>query len=160
MAGRYDSNPFDDDEGINPFADSSGRGKASAQSNYGGGAFYTTNPGSVPSAANSKLSPLPPEPADFNYDRGSANIDIPLDTAKDLKRKEKELKVKETELNKREQVTAAAVIRYESLQMVVCTSTAKKSDVGLRCKGLLGPRHKALKRKEEAAARAMLSKLD
>jgi len=34
------------------------------------------NSGSVP-AANSKLSPLPPEP----YDRG-ANIDIPLDSSK------------------------------------------------------------------------------
>ncbi|XP_042520900.1 secretory carrier-associated membrane protein 2-like isoform X3 [Macadamia integrifolia] len=79
MAGRYDRNPFDDEE-VNPFA----------------------NPGSVPPATNSRLSPLPPEPVDFSYDRG-ATIDIPLDTAKDLKKKEKELQAKEAELKKREQ---------------------------------------------------------
>ncbi|XP_068639709.1 secretory carrier-associated membrane protein 2-like [Aristolochia californica] len=101
MAGRYDSNPFDEDD-VNPFADPAVRGKASGQSNYSGGAFYTTNPGSVPSAPNSRLSPLPPEPADFNYDRG-ATIDIPLDSSKDLKKKEKELQAKEAELSKREQ---------------------------------------------------------
>ncbi|KAL6986537.1 Secretory carrier-associated membrane protein 2 [Sarracenia purpurea var. burkii] len=50
----------------------------------------------------SRLSPFPPEPADFNYDR-DAPIDIPLDTATDLKKKEKELKAKEAELRKREQ---------------------------------------------------------
>ncbi|KAF6163193.1 hypothetical protein GIB67_025057 [Kingdonia uniflora] len=61
-----------------------------------------TNPGSVPSATNSRLSPLPPEPVDFNYDRG-ATVDIPLDSSKDLKKKEKELQAKETELKKREQ---------------------------------------------------------
>ncbi|PPD99368.1 hypothetical protein GOBAR_DD03630 [Gossypium barbadense] len=55
------------------------------------------NPGSVP-PATSRLSPLPPEP----YDRG-ATVDIPLDSAKDLKAREKELKAKEAELNKREQ---------------------------------------------------------
>ncbi|XP_042520898.1 secretory carrier-associated membrane protein 1-like isoform X1 [Macadamia integrifolia] len=100
MAGRYDRNPFDDEE-VNPFADPAVMGK-SGQSNYGGGAFYTTNPGSVPPATNSRLSPLPPEPVDFSYDRG-ATIDIPLDTAKDLKKKEKELQAKEAELKKREQ---------------------------------------------------------
>ncbi|XP_052178102.1 secretory carrier-associated membrane protein 1 isoform X2 [Diospyros lotus] len=77
MAGGYDSNPFAEDE-VNPFA----------------------NPGSVPSAPTSRLSPLPHEPAD--YDRG-ATVDIPLDTAADLKKKEKELQVKESELKKREQ---------------------------------------------------------
>ncbi|KAF3780077.1 Secretory carrier-associated membrane protein 5 [Nymphaea thermarum] len=75
MAGRYDRNPFDEEE-VNPFS----------------------NPGSVPSAMG-RLSPLPPEPADF----GNATVDIPLDTAKDLKRKEKELQAKEAELKKREQ---------------------------------------------------------
>ncbi|WVZ02785.1 hypothetical protein V8G54_023591 [Vigna mungo] len=55
------------------------------------------NSGSVPSA-NSKLSPLPPEP----YDRG-ANIDIPLDNSKDTKAKEKELKAREADLKRREQ---------------------------------------------------------
>ncbi|EYU26117.1 hypothetical protein ABFS83_08G108000 [Erythranthe nasuta] len=93
MAGRRDSNPFDDEE-VNPFADQD-RG----QPNYGGGAFYTTNPGSVP-PANSRLSPLPHEPAD--YDRGTT-VDIPLDSSKDLKKKEKELLAKEAELKKREQ---------------------------------------------------------
>ncbi|GMP54450.1 hypothetical protein CsSME_00019620 [Camellia sinensis var. sinensis] len=99
MAGRFDSNPFDEEE-VNPFSDQAGRGKGSGQSNYGGGAFYMTNPGSVPPATNSRLSPLPPEPAD--YDHG-ATVDIPLDSAKDLKKKEKELQAKEAELRKREQ---------------------------------------------------------
>ncbi|XP_015880770.3 secretory carrier-associated membrane protein 1 [Ziziphus jujuba] len=93
---RYDNNPFEDDE-VNPFADQQSKGRGSGQSNYSGGAFYMPNPGSVP-PANSRLSPLPPEP----YDRG-ATIDIPLDNAKDLKTKEKELKAKEAELKKREQ---------------------------------------------------------
>ncbi|OMO98777.1 Secretory carrier membrane protein [Corchorus olitorius] len=92
---RYESNPFEEEE-VNPFSDPSVR-KGSGQPNYGGGAFYTTNPGSVP-PATSRLSPLPPEP----YDRG-ATIDIPLDSAKDLKAKEKELQAKEAELKKREQ---------------------------------------------------------
>ncbi|KAL6992632.1 Secretory carrier-associated membrane protein 2 [Sarracenia purpurea var. burkii] len=96
MAGRYDRNPFDEDE-VNPFADQAARGKASGQSNFGGGSFYTTNQNPT-----SRLSPLPPEPAGFNYDR-DAPIDIPLDTATDLKKKEKELKAKEAELRKREQ---------------------------------------------------------
>ncbi|KAA8515318.1 hypothetical protein F0562_018452 [Nyssa sinensis] len=81
MAGRFDPNPFDEEE-VNPFA----------------------NHGSAPSATKSRLSPLPPEPMDFNYDR-SAPVDIPLDTAtaKDLRKKEKELQAKEAELRKREQ---------------------------------------------------------
>lgn len=86
MAGRrYDANPFDEEEEVNPFA----------------------NPGSVPAATNSRLSPLPHEPAGFNYDRG-ATVDIPLDTVsgggnyKDIKKKEKELQAKEAELLKRE----------------------------------------------------------
>ncbi|RVW46373.1 hypothetical protein CK203_081728 [Vitis vinifera] len=40
--------------------------------------IMTVNPGSVPPAANSRLSPLPPEPAGY---RG-ATVDIPLDGAK------------------------------------------------------------------------------
>ncbi|KAI4299314.1 hypothetical protein L6164_032783 [Bauhinia variegata] len=101
MAGRYDSNPFDEDE-VNPFSDPAVRGKASSQSNYGGGAFYTTNPGSVAPATNSKLAPLKPEPADFNYGFG-ATVDIPLDTSTDLKKRERELQAKEAELRRREQ---------------------------------------------------------
>ncbi|KAK8656583.1 hypothetical protein V6N13_098530 [Hibiscus sabdariffa] len=92
---HFDANPFAEEE-VNPFSDPAVR-KGSGQSNIGGGAFYTSNPGSVP-PATSRLSPLPPEP----YDRG-ATIDIPLDSAKDLKAREKELKAKEAELNKREQ---------------------------------------------------------
>lgn len=78
MAGRYDRNPFDEEEEVNPFAG-----------------------GSVPAATNSRLSPLPHEPAGF-YDR-TAPIDIPLDSATDLRKKEKELQAKETELRRREQ---------------------------------------------------------
>ncbi|XP_059660979.1 secretory carrier-associated membrane protein 1-like [Cornus florida] len=98
MAGRYDSNPFDEEE-VNPFAGQAGQGKKAGQSNYGGGAFYMTNPASVP-PATSRLSPLSPEPADYN--RG-ATVDIPLDNAKDVRTKEKELQAKEAELRKREQ---------------------------------------------------------
>lgn len=98
MAGRYESNPFDEPEEVNPFAGANGRGRGSSQPNYGGGAFYMPNPGSVASATS--LSPLPPEPAD--YDRG-ATVDNPLDSSKDLKKREKELQAKEAELKKREQ---------------------------------------------------------
>lgn len=95
---RYDPNPFEEEEThVNPFADGTTKGKGSGQSSYGGGAFYTTNPGSVPSAA-SRLSPLPHEP----YDR-NATVDIPLDSSKDVKAKEKELQARESELKKREQ---------------------------------------------------------
>ncbi|KAA3463659.1 secretory carrier-associated membrane protein 1-like isoform X1 [Gossypium australe] len=98
---RYDTNPFAEEE-VNPFAD------PSVRKGSGGGSFNSSvstvslqlsaegssdNPGSI-----SRLSPLPPEP----YDRG-ATIDIPLDSAKDIKEKEKELKAKEAELKRREQ---------------------------------------------------------
>ncbi|KAH9604043.1 hypothetical protein KSS87_000729 [Heliosperma pusillum] len=98
MAGRYDPNPFDEEEEVNPF--SGGKAKPSSQQNYGG-AFYMPNPGSVPPASNSRLSPLPPEPADFY--NPTATVDIPLDSGKDLKKKEKELQAKEAELRKREE---------------------------------------------------------
>ncbi|KAK8961391.1 putative secretory carrier-associated membrane protein 1 [Platanthera guangdongensis] len=42
MAGRYDSNPFEE-ENVNPFANHSTHGKGVGQSNYGGGAFYMTD---------------------------------------------------------------------------------------------------------------------
>ncbi|KAI3682919.1 hypothetical protein L1987_83301 [Smallanthus sonchifolius] len=77
MAGRYDPNPFDEGDEVNPFA-------------------------SVPPAANSRLSPLPHEPADF-YDR-SAPVDIPYDSATDLKKKERELQAREADLKKREDI--------------------------------------------------------
>lgn len=100
MAGRYDPNPFDEEE-VNPFSEQERKAKSAGQSNYGGGAFYMTNPGSVPPASNSRLSPLPPEPADFY--NPTATVDIPLDSGKDLKKKEKELQAKEAELRKREE---------------------------------------------------------
>ncbi|XP_021740485.1 secretory carrier-associated membrane protein 1-like isoform X2 [Chenopodium quinoa] len=99
MAGRYDPNPFEEEE-VNPFSER--KAKASGQSNFSGGAFYMPNPGSVPPASNSRLSPLPPEPADFY--NPTATVDIPLDSGKDLKKKEKELQAKEAELRKREEV--------------------------------------------------------
>ncbi|KAL1327076.1 hypothetical protein HN51_037177 [Arachis hypogaea] len=79
MAGRYDSNPFDEEE-VNPFS----------------------NPGTVAPATNSRLPPLKPEPADYNYGFG-ATVDIPLDSSTDMKKKEKELQSKEAELRRREQ---------------------------------------------------------
>uniref|UniRef100_A0A0E0L4E0 Secretory carrier-associated membrane protein n=1 Tax=Oryza punctata TaxID=4537 RepID=A0A0E0L4E0_ORYPU len=72
MAGKHGRNGFEDDD-VNPFAG-----------------------GSVPPANNSRLPPLSHEPADFY------NVDIPLDSTKDLKKKEKELQAMEAELNKRE----------------------------------------------------------
>ncbi|MED6154942.1 hypothetical protein PIB30_001083 [Stylosanthes scabra] len=91
--GSYDSNPFADDDvnDVNPFADGA-KGKASGgRSQTGVGSFF--------SSSSSKLSPLPHEP----YDRGGATVDIPLDSAKDLKAREKELEAREAELRKREQ---------------------------------------------------------
>ncbi|KAE8656556.1 Secretory carrier 3 isoform 2 [Hibiscus syriacus] len=87
--------------------DTAVRGKAPGQSKFGGGLFSSSTP-SVPPASNSRLSPLPPEPAGFSYDREAA-IDIPLDTVlrgsrnQDLRKKEKELQAKEAELRRREQ---------------------------------------------------------
>ncbi|CAN1327079.1 Secretory carrier-associated membrane protein [Linum perenne] len=75
MAGRFDPNPFDEEE-VNPF--------------------------SKPAASNSRLSPLPHEPAGFGYNHG-ATVDIPIDSATDLKSKERELQAKEAELRRREQ---------------------------------------------------------
>lgn len=99
MAGRYyNDNPFDEGQEDNAFSDQGTQGKG--QSNYGSGPFYMMNPASVPPATNSRLSPLPHEPAD--YDRG-ATVDIPLDNPKDLKNKERELQAKEAELKKLEQ---------------------------------------------------------
>ncbi|XP_061363069.1 secretory carrier-associated membrane protein-like isoform X5 [Gastrolobium bilobum] len=91
MAGRFDSNPFAEEEEVNPFS----------------------NPGRFAPATNSRLAPLNPEPADYNYGFG-ATVDIPLDAStvciiklsllksQDLKKKEKELQAKEAELKRRE----------------------------------------------------------
>ncbi|KAK8940751.1 Secretory carrier-associated membrane protein [Platanthera zijinensis] len=83
MAGRYESNPFDEEE-VNPFADRK----------------------SVPPAYNSRLSPLPHEPAGF-FNGGGATVDIPLDSSNDSRKKEKELQAKEAELRRREQVISS-----------------------------------------------------
>ncbi|KAL8506984.1 hypothetical protein ACS0TY_017751 [Phlomoides rotata] len=101
MAGRYDRNPFDEEEEVNPFADGGARGKASGQSKFSGGSFFTSTTGNVPPVTNSRLSPLPPEPADFY--NPTASVDIPLDSASDLRKKERELQAKEAELKRREQ---------------------------------------------------------
>ncbi|KAK4491669.1 hypothetical protein RD792_002434 [Penstemon davidsonii] len=104
MAGRYDRNPFDEEEEeeeVNPFADGNARGKAGGQSMFGGGSFYTTTTGRVPPVTNSRLSPLPPEPADFY--NPTAPVDIPLDDDADLRKRERELQAKEAELKRREQ---------------------------------------------------------
>ncbi|XP_050147909.1 secretory carrier-associated membrane protein 3 isoform X2 [Malus sylvestris] len=81
MAGRYDSNPFAEEDEVNPFS----------------------NPGSVAPAKNSRLSPLPPERAGFNYGLGDT-VDIPIDGNADLKKRERELQAKEAELRKREEI--------------------------------------------------------
>ncbi|KAK0590290.1 hypothetical protein LWI29_025037 [Acer saccharum] len=70
---HYDSSPFDEE--VNPFS----------------------NPGTA-QPASSRLSPLPPEPYE-----GGATINIPLNSGKDLKAKEKELQAKEAELRRKEQ---------------------------------------------------------
>ncbi|XP_076948815.1 secretory carrier-associated membrane protein 2-like isoform X1 [Bidens hawaiensis] len=100
MASRYDPNPFDegDADEVNPFSDQGSGGKGTGKTSYSGGSFYTT---SVPPATNSRLSPLPHEPADF-YDKNTS-VDIPLDSATDLKKKEKELQAREADLRKREE---------------------------------------------------------
>ncbi|KAL2541117.1 Secretory carrier-associated membrane protein 3 [Abeliophyllum distichum] len=107
------------------------KGKATGQSRFGGGSFFTSNTGSVPPATNSRLSPLPPEPADFY--NPTASVDIPLDSAADLKKKERELQAKEAELRRREQTKSVKSMMY---------SLPAKDAV------------KEVKRKEEAAARA------
>jgi len=94
MAGRYDSNPFDEEEEVNPFSDPVVRAQAGKPS-YGGGFFD--------SVSNSRLSPLPHEPAFSGSSAANdATDDIPLGGGKDFKKKERELKNKEDELRKKE----------------------------------------------------------
>ncbi|TYG79143.1 hypothetical protein ES288_D02G117700v1 [Gossypium darwinii] len=97
ITSYIDKNPFDEEEEeVSPFADTTSRGKAPG---------HTT---SIPPASNSRLSPLPPKPTGFSYER-EATINIPLDIAsrgsrnQDLKKKEKELQSKEADLRRREQ---------------------------------------------------------
>ncbi|CAI0468465.1 unnamed protein product, partial [Linum tenue] len=70
-------------------------------------------PFSFQKPANSRLSPLPPEPAGFGGYNHGATVDIPIDSStvlmnivfslQDLKKKERELQAKEAELRRREQ---------------------------------------------------------
>ncbi|KVH95873.1 SCAMP-like protein [Cynara cardunculus var. scolymus] len=73
MGSRNDPNPFDEGRNVNPYANST---------------------------ANPKLSPLPPEHADYGY---GASVATPADNTRDLKAKEKELQAKEAELKRREE---------------------------------------------------------
>ncbi|KAL1812836.1 hypothetical protein DCAR_0625089 [Daucus carota subsp. sativus] len=73
---REDSNPFADED-LNPYS----------------------KPGNFPSQ-NSRLKPLSHEPVDYNRD---ATVEIPLDSSKDLRKKEMELQAKENELKRREE---------------------------------------------------------
>ncbi|KAG0576994.1 hypothetical protein M758_5G105700 [Ceratodon purpureus] len=96
MAGRYDSNPFDEEDEVNPFSDPVVRAQA-GKSSYGGG-FYDK---SVPQV--NTMSPLPHEPVfSGSSTANDATVDIPLGSAKEFKKKEKELKAKEEELKKKE----------------------------------------------------------
>ncbi|KAG6419050.1 hypothetical protein SASPL_121259 [Salvia splendens] len=107
MAGRYDSNPFDEEEEVNPFSDGGRKGTTGGESKFSGGSFYTTTTGSAPSATKSRLSPLPPEPADFY--NPTAPVDIPLDNTS----KERELQAREAELKRREQVSQDVGLIYD-----------------------------------------------
>ncbi|KAL9236749.1 hypothetical protein vseg_011383 [Gypsophila vaccaria] len=101
MVGKYGANPFDEDHHhVNPFYQG-GKAKSPGQPKFGGGSFYMTNTGNFTSGSNSKLSPLPPEPADFY--NPTATVDIPLYSEEDLNKKEKELLTSEAELRKREE---------------------------------------------------------
>ncbi|PRQ36661.1 hypothetical protein RchiOBHm_Chr4g0394081 [Rosa chinensis] len=64
--------------------------------------FDFWNHGSIALAKNSRLSPLPPERAGFNYGIGET-VDIPIDGSGDLKKRERELQAKEAKLRKCEE---------------------------------------------------------
>jgi len=101
MARPADPNPFEEEE-VNPFSEPAVRAQISGQTYYSPAPFHATdwnNNGA--STTKSKLSPLPPEPIDFTYDR-DATLDIPLGT-KDIKKREKELALWEAQLNRKEQ---------------------------------------------------------
>ncbi|BBN03062.1 secretory carrier-associated membrane protein [Marchantia polymorpha subsp. ruderalis] len=99
MAGRYDSNPFDVEDEVNPFSDPVVRAQAANKNTNYGGSYYDKQQNSVPQANSRGLSPLPPEPLNAS----DATVDIPLGGAKELKKKERELKQREDELRKKEQ---------------------------------------------------------
>jgi len=69
-------------------------------------ALITSTQQSRPAPPSTRLSPLPPEPADF-YNDFATPVDIPMDTNRDIKTREKDLLAKEAELNRREKVTGS-----------------------------------------------------
>ncbi|VAI32401.1 unnamed protein product [Triticum turgidum subsp. durum] len=77
------------------YQDKATREAPAAQSGYSGGSLYATQPRPSP-PSSTRLSPLPPEPADFYNDFASPH------TNKDIKTMEKELLAKEVELSRRE----------------------------------------------------------
>ncbi|MBA0612968.1 hypothetical protein Godav_013498, partial [Gossypium davidsonii] len=93
---------------------------------------------SIPPASNSRLSPLPPKPVGFSYER-EATIDIPLDIAsggsrnQDLKKKEKELQAKEADL-RREQYPCNFHWSSNSMQEVRRKEEAVVRDHSSFCK--------------------------
>nr|GMC81535.1 secretory carrier-associated membrane protein 2-like [Ipomoea batatas] len=98
MAGRYDHNPFAEEEEVNPFA-------VIVMDLYEHRICFCEGwkdsaLGESPLPQSRGFSPLPPEPAGFY---NNASIDIPLDSTADLKKKERELQAKEAELRRREQ---------------------------------------------------------
>ncbi|KAD3337892.1 hypothetical protein E3N88_33413 [Mikania micrantha] len=88
---RHNQNPFAHDDDINPFHNHHG----------------------VP--RNSRLSTLAPEPAIYGHVIATNNS---LDTPEKLKKKQKELEVKEAELNRREEVRLSSDKKKRPLQDV------------------------------------------
>ncbi|CAD5192949.1 unnamed protein product [Musa acuminata subsp. malaccensis] len=89
MAGRYDSDPFQEED-VNPFAETGRRGKV-AGSNYGGGPLSSAV---LIASFSNQLSQL------SNF--GCIICSVGTDISRDLKKKERELQAKEAELDKRE----------------------------------------------------------
>ncbi|KAL4590018.1 hypothetical protein LXL04_002936 [Taraxacum kok-saghyz] len=82
----------------------------------------------VPVAASSKISLLPHEPA--NYYGRNDSVGIPLDSAADLKKKERDLQARETDLRKREEIVkrkeeaAARGLVFCLFWNIIATTTA------------------------------------
>eukprot|EP00897_Mesotaenium_endlicherianum_P000200 jgi/Mesen1/10180/ME000076S09685 len=100
---RFDQNPFDEGGGDNPFSDTpAGRRAPPAAapaygSQFASGSFYDA----VQPPAKSKPMPLGHE--SMSSSGIEATEDIPLGNARDLTKKEKELKAKEAALKKKEE---------------------------------------------------------
>ncbi|CAL9766081.1 unnamed protein product [Musa acuminata subsp. burmannicoides] len=90
MAGRYDSDPFQEED-VNPFAETGRRGKV-AGSNYGGGPLRLILISMISSLSLFFILPFSISPL----------FCLPCSLLSDLKKKERELQAKEAELDKRE----------------------------------------------------------